>query len=342
VAGEVSFSFIGRESFRPLLVSSNLSWGTKAVFEGYREALLSLDVGVATFEYDEYARNFSTEIVRKILLGEICNKQLGFTHAIFIDGLSIPPWLVDSSPLTNILVSTEDPHALDVTRLLYPHYDYVFSNEKNAAEAFGVHYLPVAADPKAVDGLPNPVPEQYESDVLFLGAIYPSRMKVLEEIAEICERRGWRFRIVGPRHCCSPGGRVAEIVDERIVPTREALLYQAGAKVCLNLFRDPAEGHNAEFGLQGWSMNPRCYDVPLCGSSLLTDFRGEVKRVFGMDCVMNRENLETQLEKNLQDASGRKEKASQEVKTVLDGHLYVHRALVLAACIGQGFLVPAQ
>jgi hypothetical protein len=88
------------------------------VFDGYKDALLSLGVDVVTFEYDEYARNFSTEIVRKILLGEICNKKLERTHAIFIDGLSIPPWLIESSRLTNILVSTEDPHALDVTRLL--------------------------------------------------------------------------------------------------------------------------------------------------------------------------------------------------------------------------------
>jgi spore maturation protein CgeB len=202
--------------------------------------------------------------------------------------------------------------------------------------------LPVAANPSATEGLPRPVPDEYVSDVLFLGAIYPNRMEALEGVAEICQRRGWKLRVVGPRHCCSPGSRLAKIVDERIVSTREAMLYQAGAKVCLNLFRDPTEGHNTEFELQGWSMNPRCYDVPLCGASLLTDFRGEVKRVFGMDCVMNMENLEAQLEKNLLDASGRKEKAAQEAKTVLDGHLYVHRALVLGACVGQGFLIPPQ
>jgi spore maturation protein CgeB len=229
-----------------------------------------------------------------------------------------------------------------VTRLLYPHYDYVFTNERNAAEAFGVHYLPVAADPASVEGLPRPPPSEYSSDVLFLGAVYPNRMRFLEQVAEICERRGWRLRVVGPRHCCSPGSRLSKLIDERTVSTREALLYQAAAKVCLNLFRDPEEGNNSEFELPGWSMNPRCYDVPLCGSSLLTDFRGEVKRIFGMDCVMNTENLEVQLEKNLLDASHRKEKAAQEAKTVLDGHLYVHRTLVLTACIGQGFLIPAQ
>jgi hypothetical protein len=344
-AENVDFGFADLDSFRPLLVSSNLSWGTKAVFEGYREALGSLGVKVATFEYDQYLRNFSTEVVRKILLGEICNVDLGLTHAIFVDGLAIPPWIVKSSPLTNILISTEDPHALDVTRLLYPYYDYVFTNDYGAAEAFGLHYLPVAAPGNLRTELPKDIPEEYRCDVLFLGAIYPTRKKFLEFAAEVCRRRGWKISIIGPRYKCDLGPGLSEIVDERTVSAREAMLRQAGAKVCLNLFRDAADadsGHNQEFRMDGFSMNPRCYDVPACGSCLLTDYRPEVQRIFGLDPVMNKENLEAKLEKCLEDSKYKKEKTDREAKTVYDGHLYLHRALVLAGCVRKGFLTAAQ
>jgi len=342
---DINFSFSDLSSFRPLLVSSNLSWGTKAVFEGYREAFRSLGIRVATFEYDQYARNFSTEVVRKVLLGEICNVDLGLTHAIFIDGLAIPPWIVRSSPLTNVLISTEDPHALDVTRLLYPYYDYVFTNEYGAAEAFGLNYLPVAASGNLRSELPDDISAEYACDVLFLGALYPNRVKFLDSVAEICERRGWKFSAIGPRHRCELTPRLSKVVDEKVVPSREAMLRQAGAKICLNLFRDAASsdsGHNEEFGMDGFSMNPRCYDVPVCGSCLLTDYRPEVQRIFGLDSVMNIENLEAKLEKYLEDDEYRQEKTDREAKTVYDEHLYLHRALVLAACVREGFLTAAQ
>jgi len=259
---------------------------------------------------------------------------------LFTDGLSVPPWLLQSTDLPKVVVSTEDPHALDVTRVVYPYYDHVFTNDLNVADLFGLSYLPVAADHILVGQLPRPVPEEWRSDVLFLGAVYPNRIPWLQRAVEACGRIGARLRVIGPAIAERPTWALAEAWEDRLVTTRESLLLHAGAKVCMNFFRDatdPSVGRNKEFRVVGTSMNPRCYDTPACGSSLLTDFRPEVEATLGRECVVDLAGLAGAIQKNLENGDYRKEKVSAEANIVFGGHLYVHRAMVLLASIGQGF-----
>ena len=333
------FCLESADAFRPLLVSGKLSWGTKAVFDGYLGALQLLGVKAAAFHFDEHLRSFSSEVTCRLLLGEIADRTKGYTHLVFTDGLSIPPWLLRSTDLPKVLVSTEDPHSLDITRILYPYYDHVFTNDLNAADLLGLSYLPVAADHLLVNQMGGPIPEEWWSDVLFLGAVYSCRVPWLERAAAICGKLGAKLRVVGTAPAGRPPRSLEKVWSERVVTTRESLLLHAGAKVCLNFFRDatdPSE-KNGELKVRGTSVNPRCYDAAACGSSLLTDFRPEALAVFGKECVVDEGSLAGAIEKNLEDGQYRKEKTASQMNTVLGGHLYIHRAMVLLATIGQGF-----
>jgi len=336
--GEMRYETYDLPSFRPLVVSGKLSWGTKAVFKGYSSALRAFGVDVDVFEYDKLLGYYAPDIARKLLLGQISDVTKRYTHVIFTDGLSMPPWLLASTRQTRVLISTEDRFWADRTCSIYGYYDAVFTNDRNMAEAFGVHYLPTAGDSM----MPS-VDRDKTFDVLFLGAVYPDRLEPLEQLVEMCGRNGWTCRIVGTRHfeTCSP--QFTAVFEEAVVPTNTARELQASAKICINLFRDPhckKLCRNTEFAIDSWSMNPRCYDVPLCGSLLLTDILPECNEVLGSDyCFEDAGDLEAKLKKYLSDEEFRQEKALDLRKLVEEGHLYLNRTAVIMTCLQQGFVV---
>jgi len=121
----------------------------------------------------------------------------------------------------------------------------------------------------------------------------------------------------------------------------ECLELQARSKVCLNIFRDehcPKTGKNSELALPAYSMNPRCYDVFMCGSMLLTNYRKEVVEMFGEDCLYG-ENPEKKIVEAIKKFDQWKDIADKYRKTVVEGNLYIHRAMSLLSCIGQGFFM---
>ena len=336
--GDIRFEAYDLPSFRPLVVSGRLSWGTKAVFKGYSSALRSFGVNVEVFEYDKLLGYYAPDIARKLLLGHVSDVTKHYTHVLFTDGLSMPPWLLASIRQTKVLISTEDPFWADRTRSIYGYYDAVFTNDRNMAEAFGVHYLPTAGDSM----MPS-VEREKTIDVLFLGAIYPDRLEPLEQLVEMCGRNGWTCRVVGTKHFETCSREFAAVFEESVVPTEVAREMQASAKICINLFRDAhctRLCRNAEYSIDSWSMNPRCYDVPLCGSLLLTDIVPECNEVLGPDyCFEDTGDLEAKLKKYLSDEEFRQEKALDLRKLVDEGHLYLNRTAAIMACLQQGFVV---
>lgn len=327
---------ISTDGFRPMVVSGNISWATKAVFDGYVGALSGFGIDVVAFEYDGFMKMFSEDMVRKILLAELCNVENRITHVIVIDGMSVPSWVIDSakrSGIVTIMVSTEDPHCIDVTRRLHPNYDYVFSNDRNAAEMFGVHYLPVAGDSRCSIS-------EKDIDVLFVGAIYPNRSAFLSGIVESCVDEGMSVRIIGPLYKCRASGALSSVIDTRMVSTNEYLNLLSRSKICINMFRDEycgVTGFNSELRIPAYSMSPRCYDAPLCDSFLMTDRRDEVVEVLGQECIFGDRPHEDVVDA-VKKYESKKGIIERQRKNLQRGHLYAHRATCLLSAIGKGFL----
>jgi len=334
VSDDVSVS-LSRDGFRPMLVSGNLSWSTKAVFDGYVSSFYDLDIDLVAFEYDGFMKMFSEDMVRKILLSEICNVDNGITHMIVIDAMSIPDWVVRSARrmgIVTVMVTTEDPHCIDATRRLHPYYDYIFSNDRNAAEMFGTHYLPVAGDSRCKS-------VEKDIDVLFLGAIYPNRCRLMEDLAEKLLPSGITMKVIGPFFGCKASGALASVASTKMVSTEDYIGWMARSKVCINMFRDTTcdkTSMNSEFEIPGYSLSPRCYDAFLCGCMLLTDSRPEVLDIFDESCLMGSDPASDVLSA-LEKHDVKKGISDAHMKTVLRGHLYAHRSICLLSAIGQGF-----
>jgi len=323
--------------FRPLVVSGSLGWGTKSVYDGYVSALRHLGVGFGTFEYDVVRKTFMPETALKMLLAECVDVRNGYTHAWFVDGLSIPGWLLESCGLKKVLISTEDPYSLDKLSEMHPHYDYIASNEKIVARGFGLTYLPTAADPDRCLAAVRRAGGRRDIDVCFIGALFPERKKMVLELHDICLKEGLKLFVGGT--CSDEDASELPYFVRGEFTTDEMLLAQASSKVCVNAFRspyDPVSTVNSVYGAGAASMSPRCYDAPLCGAALLTDHRPEVTDVYGADCVYEGDLAEKI--KFLCTGKNAEEIALRQSKEVMRSHTYVHRSLVLLGATEKGIL----
>jgi hypothetical protein len=324
--------------FRPLVVSGCLGWGTKAVYDGYVSAFRELGVECGGFEYDAVRKMFMPETALKMLLAECADRRNAYTHLVVIDGLSIPPWLLDSCGLKKILVSTEDPYSLDTTVSVHACYDYVMTNESVVAEGFGLTYLPTAADATRCARAVSRAGGRKEFDVCFIGAVFPERRDMLIAVHDMCMKSGLSMFAGGT---C----RDADLADLPFFvrgefTTDEVLLAQASSKICLNMFRSPYSGEstkNTAYKMPAESMNPRCYDAPACGAALLTDYRPEVVSVFGDACIFDSSSV-ADLIYSLSKGESAKEMAAIQSKDVLKAHTYVHRSLVLLGASEKGIV----
>jgi len=284
---------------------------------------------------------------------EAVRKDLGFTHVMFIGGLNIPGFVFKSLyDVKSVVVATEDPHTFDPLKDKLDDIDYYFSNEKSIATSDqfdNTYYCPTAADTFTCGSLPrNNLDDKYHSDVLFLGAMYPNREKMLSGILSAVKKYGWNFKIMGHPGFMKEENPLWEYVPEEnfdvngnivTVPHEETVKYYNGAKVVLNFFRDTewnprtndmANPYNSD-KFEAQSLNPRAYEVPLCGSlQMLEDTRKEARQVFNEDEVAffsDSETLASQLEYYLEGDGVDKVKdmTMKALLKVSEGHTYLHR-----------------
>ncbi|MBD2871526.1 CgeB family protein [Paenibacillus arenilitoris] len=183
-------------------------------------------------------------------------------------GIKTAIWLVD------------EPYVTDVTTVLAPQYEYLFTHELATIpiyEQLGcqVHYLPLAVNPKLYK--PKYVPPQYQSDICFIGNAFHNRVNLIDRIHSVLETRD--TRIVGLfwkrlRHYrkLRKGIQIAWISSEK------ASNYYNGAKIVINIHRaydDKAHNKNS-LNIPGLSINPRTYEILASGAFQLTDIRQDL------------------------------------------------------------------
>lgn len=175
----------------------------------------------------------------------------------------------------------DDPYFTDWSVNIALHYDLVVTQEKSCeglyreAGCANVHYLQMAAHTSLFQ--PMSVPEQYRTDVCFIGIAFYNRAQLFDEIAHDLKRhklfiggdhwsRMREYRHI--RHSVRPG---------YIVPI-EAAKYYNGAKIVINVHRapDPGPDNHNRLGLPAHSLNPRTFDLAACGALQLVDDRQEL------------------------------------------------------------------
>jgi spore maturation protein CgeB len=167
----------------------------------------------------------------------------------------------------------ENPWEIDYTIQIAPHFSFVFTQDRTSmAEINSFYngkaiYVPHAADPESCKKVN--VPFQFRSDLCFIGAAYPSRLKFFREVLPqlkdykvIIGGTGWEF--------------LPDIQGQKIINTGvdsfDYVRYVQGAKVNVNLHRLSDEMPIAnKNNIQASSPNNRFFEIYMCGGFQLVD-----------------------------------------------------------------------
>jgi spore maturation protein CgeB len=338
-----------------LVVSDATNFALTDVYNGYTHALEQLKIPYESHPYHHFRGICSDATCFHRIHSIALNKSKEFTHIMFIGGLNVPDYIFDSLyHIKSVVIATEDPHTFDPMRHKLQKIDYYFSNERSVGESKkfkNTYYCPTAGDTQECGRIPRDfLDERYKSDILFLGAIYPSRRKLLESIIPLVEEKNLSFKICGHVHYIPKKSPLWKYVfDARTIPHMETVKYYNGARIALNMLRDITWNPRTKTGKNPYnrgkysaeSLNPRAYEVPLCQSfMLLEDTRVEAREVFTEDDVgffSDEESLNERLKYFLFGAGESKIdsmiiKAYNKVSTK---HTYLHRVLSIKKVLEQ-------
>jgi hypothetical protein len=327
-----------------LIVSDIHHFSTKDMFDGYDQSFQQIGIDYDTAKLHELVNpsglmHFSTEAAYGLTLAKLLNKNNGFTHCISISGLSLPEWFINSMyDKKLIVIASDDPHA---SKILKQHKDKISlwcSNCKNLNE-YKIKYLPTATSFMLPKVAREDLPEKYINDIVFIGTVYESREKVLEEVCRYGEEKGLKVKIIGPLLRTDKDSIIRKYAEECIIDNKETKLFYRGAKVSINIDREvnwnPSEKNGnsllEEVGTP-YSGNPRMYEIAGCRSvQLFIDSRQEAIDIFG-------DNIYTSSNENIKEVLDTifKERDSVLIKKinncfeeVTKNHTYLNRTKTL-------------
>jgi len=338
-----------RKDLSFIVIAAVVPFALTDVWTGYCKALDVMGYRTLPIATHQIKAFFNENVMWRFIHSQIVTKREGFTHAIFIGGRdNSAPWLLESLyGVKSIVISTEDPHGLDQNQNIAKLYNYYFTNEKNVLKYIkGANYLPTAANHYACMPInKKELPEDLFCDILFLGNVYPNRQKILENIIPLVEKKNYKYHIAGITAFADEETPIRkyvkiykgyELVDHQL----SICLYNA-AKIIININRDPfwesnPRSTNREHKCEGYSMNPRFYEVGLSGGFQLVDnTRKEVYKMFKCDCGPESEvitfdlnsptDLSDKIDYYLQHEDERLNIAYNFHQKVIDNHTYLNR-----------------
>lgn len=338
-----------------LIVSDATNFALTDVYNGYTHALEQLRIPYESHPYHHFRGICSDATCFHRIHSIVLTKPKKFTHIMFIGGLNVPHYIFDSLyHIKIVVVATEDPHTFDPMKKLLKKIDYYFSNEKSIGESTkfkNTYYCPTAGDTQECGRIPRDfLDDKYKSDILFLGAIYPNRCKLLESIIPLVEKYKISFKICGHVHYIPKKSPLWKYVfDARTIPHLETVKYYNGAKIVLNILRDTTwnprtnknkNPHNKSKFIAE-SLNPRAYEVPLCQSfMLLEDTRIESREIFTdkeVGFFSDEESLNERIKYFLFGAGKSKVKdmITKAYNKISTKHTYLHRMIHIKKILEQ-------
>ena len=161
--------------------------------------------------------------------------------------------------------------------------DVIWTNERSSVAKFAfwnehTHYWQHAIDPARHH--PGPAnTEQPAHDVVFVGTGWQERIALLEAI----DWTGIDFGLYGTWELMREDSPLRQYVRGGVTPNDITAQLYRNAKIGLNFHRTSdyyvTESKHAAGSAE--SMNPRCYELAATGCFFATDYRAEVREVFG-------------------------------------------------------------
>lgn len=241
-------------------------------------------------------------------------------------------WLVD------------DPMQVDLTENYAKTFDYVFVNEKNTVRIHGENkswYLPLAFNDELFDVNIYDLEDEFKSDILIFGSLYPERVDFIEELYEYISK--YDLLVAGKiieRDREFKRDSLKTKYKEGILDQRNLAHYIAGSKICLDIPRrqDISEyGRTNTRNIEASYLNPRIYETAAVNSLILTSSsRVEIKDTFEEDEFVLYDDVEDCANKiiyYLENEKERKEIAEKARGRVWKDHRYIDRANKIIECL---------
>lgn len=172
-----------------------------------------------------------------------------------------------------VLWLVEDPYEIDFhLGEMVNAFDFVFTNERQAVSEYShprVSYLPWCCNPR-IHKKTN-ISKDYRSDLCFVGMGFPNRVQILNSIVPLL--KGLNVKLIGE---WNRWGQLHPDLRSFVLPVindfREVLKYYNGAKINLNIHRDPVNPPSGNSrGLVATSPNDRVFAIAGCGGFQLVD-----------------------------------------------------------------------
>ncbi len=167
----------------------------------------------------------------------------------------------------------EDPYEIDLHRgQMVNAFDFIFTNERQAVDEYShprVTFLPWCCNPRLHKKMN--IASEYRSDLCFVGMGFPNRVQILNSIAPLL--KGLNVKLIGE---WSRWGQLDPDLRGFVLPVvndfREVLKYYNGAKINLNIHRDPVNPPSGnDQGVMATSPNDRVFAIAGCGGFQLVD-----------------------------------------------------------------------
>jgi spore maturation protein CgeB len=173
-----------------------------------------------------------------------------------------------------VLWIVEDPYEIDYHRgAMVNAYNYIFTNERQATKEYNranVYYLPWCCNPKVHRKIT--VSTNYLSDICFVGMGFANRVNILNAITPVLLK--YNVKLIGDwnRWGVELNRELRMFTIPVIDNFREVQKYYNGAKINLNLHRDPINppAGNSK-GVAASSPNDRTFALAGCSAFQLVD-----------------------------------------------------------------------
>lgn len=237
----------------------------------------------------------------------------------------------------------DDPYFTDKTKKYALLYDYVFTHEQAAVPYYmsigceKVFYLPLAANPAIFQ--PRQVDATYHSDICFIGTGFSNRISLFNHIIPYLPDK--KIFLAGALwNSLHDYSSLKKNIRLHGVSPEESVRYYNGAKIVINLHRDPYGGLNSD-GVPGHSINPRTYEIAASGGFQLTDIRNDLSQLytpgFDIETFSSAMDLVNKIKYYLNHEREREQIALRSLKTTFEQHTYVTRiSSLLRAIFGSG------
>lgn len=257
---------------------------------------------------------------------------------LVLDGMILPTEQIDAIRELGIRTAiwlTDDPYYMDFTTQIAPHYDYVFTLERNCIDYYRsigcnhVFFLPFAAYSEHFR--PTLTLSPVRRKISFIGSAYLNRIQFFQPIIGGLMDKGLVINGIWWDRLPEYTNYAHQIeLNKWMGPAETAGVY-SGSKIVINLHRsayDEAVNNNTT-GLMGISPNPRTFEISACGTLQLVDVRDDITNFYTpgveIETYSNPEELMDKVNFYLTHEKERQEIALRALERTHRDHMYGNR-----------------